>query len=230
VGTLARVGGHRVVSTAVLLPDPDGRYRCLAVGAHADDIEIGAGGTLMRLLDERPGLSVDFVVLTGDQERRAEAEVSARALAGDRLGSIGIRLLGLRDGHLPAAGSAPKEEVERLKAGGPYDIVLCPSLGDAHQDHRLVAQLVWQTFRATVVLEYEIPKYEGISEQPNLFVVLDRDECDRKIDHLLRSFPSQRDRAWFDEETFRALLRLRGVESASPTGYAEAFVARKLRV
>lgn len=223
-------GAASPVTTAALLPDAGGRYRALAIGAHPDDIEIGAGGTLLRLLDERPGLSVDFVVMTGDEQRRAEAEESARALAGDRLGAIGIRALGLRDGHLPSAGSVPKAEVERLKEGGPYDLVLCPSLGDAHQDHRVVAELVWQTFRSAPILEYEIPKYEGIAEQPNLFVELTAQQCDRKVEHLMRSFPSQHDRDWYTAETFRALLRLRGLESASAAGYAEAFIARKLRV
>jgi LmbE family N-acetylglucosaminyl deacetylase len=218
------------MTIAALLPEPDGRYRALAIGAHADDIEIGAGGTVTRILAERPGLTIDFVVLTGDEGRRAEAEASATSLAGGRLGSIGIRTLGLADGHLPSAGARPKEEIERLKSGGPYDLVICPSLGDAHQDHRLVAEIAWQTFRLAPILEYEIPKYEGIREQPNLFVELTREGCEAKVAHLLAAFPSQLDRGWFDAETFWAMLRLRGVEAASSTGYAEAFVARKLRI
>jgi LmbE family N-acetylglucosaminyl deacetylase len=218
------------VTVAALLPDPGGRYRGLAIGAHADDIEIGAGGTLLRLIDERPHLTIDFAVLTGDDDRRAEAEASARALAGDRLGTLGVRVLGLRDGHLPMLGSTPKEEVERLKEGGPYDLILCPGLEDAHQDHRFVAELVWQTFRSVPILEYEIPKYEGIREQPNLFVQLSREQCERKVNHLMRSFPSQHGRDWYTAETFWALLRLRGVESGSTGGYAEAFAARKLRI
>lgn len=218
------------MTIAALLPERDGRYRALAIGAHADDIEIGAGGLVVRMLSERPGLTLDVVVLTGDEGRRAEAAASAAALAGDRLGSIGVRTLGLDDGRLPSAGASPKEEIDGLKAGGPYDLVLCPSLGDAHQDHRLVAELTWQTFRSAPILEYEIPKYEGIREQANLFVELTRDQCEAKIEHLLAAFPSQHDRGWFDAETFWALLRLRGVESASSTGYAEAFIARKLRI
>ena len=223
-----RAGG--AVTISALLPEVEGRYRALALGPHADDIEIGAGGLLARALAERRGLTVDFVVLTGDKRRQTEAEASATELAGGRLGSIGIRLLGMADGRLPSAGAAPKEEIERLKEGGPYDLVLCPSLGDAHQDHRLVAEVVWQTFRSAPILEYEIPKYEGIREQSNLFVELTRDQCESKIQHLLACFPSQADRGWFDAETFWAMLRLRGVESASPTGYAEAFIARKLRI
>jgi LmbE family N-acetylglucosaminyl deacetylase len=218
------------MTISALLPEVDGRYRALALGAHADDIEIGAGGLLARALAERRGLTVDFVVLTGDELRLAEAEASASELARDRLGSAGIRVLGMEDGRLPSAGAAPKEEIERLKESGPYDLVLCPSLGDAHQDHRLVAEVVWQTFRSAPILEYEIPKYEGIREQANLFVELTRDQCEAKIAHLLKAFPSQRDRGWFDAETFWAMLRLRGVESASSTGYAEAFIARKLRI
>lgn len=217
------------MSVVALLPDPTAAYRLLALGAHADDIEIGAGGTVARLLAERPGLTVDVAVLTGDEHRRREADASARALVGERLGEVGVRLLGLRDGFLPHEGGRPKEEVERLKAGNPYDLVLCPSLGDAHQDHRLLAELAWQTFRSSTILEYEIPKWEGIGEQANLYVELDRDACQRKVDHVMGAFPSQQGRSWFTAETFWAILRLRGVESGSPTGYAEAFVARKLR-
>ena len=163
-------GAREAMTVSALFPERDGQYRALAIGAHADDIEIGAGGFIMRALAERPGLTIDFVVLTGNDGRRAEAEASASGLAGGRLGTIGVRVVGLEDGRLPAAGAAPKEEIEQLKAGGPYDLVLCPSLGDAHQDHRLIAELVRQTFRSPPILEYEIPKYEGISEQPNLFV------------------------------------------------------------
>ena len=218
------------MSIASLLPETDGLYRLLAIGAHPDDIEIGAGGTLLRLLDERPGLRIDVAVLTGEGDRHREAEESLRALFQDRLGEVGIRLIDLRDGYLPMSGARSKEEVERLKQGGAYDVVVSPSLGDAHQDHRHVAQLVWQTFRSTPILEYEIPKYEGIGEQANLYVELTRDQCERKITHLMEAFPSQLTRSWFTAETFWAILRLRGVESASPTGYAEAFICRKLRI
>ena len=219
-----------VSTIATLLPETDGPYRLLALGAHADDIEIGAGGTLLRLLSERPGLRVDVAVLTGDEVRHREAQESARALIQGRFGEIGIRLIDLRDGYLPMSGARSKEEVERLKGGGPYHLVVCPSLGDAHQDHRHVAELAWQTFRSTTILEYEIPKYEGIGEKANLYVELTREQCERKVIHLMDSFPSQIDHSWFTAETFWALLRLRGVESSSPTGYAEAFICRKLRI
>ncbi len=218
------------MTVAALLPEVDATYRALAIGAHADDVEIGAAGTLGRLLEERPGLTVDLVVLTGDATRRREAGASAATLLGGRGGRIGTRLLDLRDGFLPTQGARAKEEIERLKDGGPYDLIVCPGLRDAHQDHRLVAELVWQTFRSIPILEYEIPKYEGMTEPANLFVALSREACERKIRHIVAAFPSQADRDWFDEETFWAALRLRGVECASPTGYAEAFVCRKLRI
>jgi LmbE family N-acetylglucosaminyl deacetylase len=218
------------VTLSALFPEADANYRMLAVGSHPDDIEIGAAGTLLRMLAERPGLRVDVLVLTGDPARHREADASARSLLGDRLGDGGIRLVELRDGFLPTAGPRPKEELERCKQSGPYDAILSPALGDAHQDHRLTAELVWQTFRSVPILEYEIAKYEGISEQPNLFVELSRETCERKIAHLMEAFPSQRDRSWFDEETFWAMLRLRGVECAAPSGYAEGFVCRKLRI
>lgn len=218
------------MTLVTLLPEAAAAYRALAIGAHPDDIEIGAGGTLARLVDERPGLTVDFVVMTSDERRRLEAQASAQAIAGGHLGAIGLRILDFRDAYLATAGVSVKEEVERLKDGGPYDLVFCPSLDDAHQDHRFVAELVWQTFRSSTILEYEIPKYEGISEQPNLFVELTRHICEWKVQHLATAFPSQVDRSWFTDETFWAMLRLRGVEGASPTGYAEGFVCRKLRV
>ena len=182
------------------------------------------------MLAEHAGLTVDFLVLTGDERRRREADASARLLAARQLGPAGVQTLELRDGHLPAAASQVKDTVERLGAGDPYQVVICPSLHDAHQDHRVVAEVVWQTFRSTTIVEYEIPKYEGITEQSNLFVSLTRELCERKVEHLSRAFPSQVGRSWFDAETFWSLLRLRGVEGASPTGYAEAFICRKLRL
>ena len=210
------------------LARPDGAPpRLLAVGAHADDIEIGCGATILRLVAEHPGLSVDWLVLSGHGDRAGEAADSAAAfLAG--AGATRVMIEGFRDGFFPYDGGAVKERFERLKAEVAPDLVLTHRLEDRHQDHRLVAELTWNTFRDHLILEYEIPKYEGDLGQPNLFVALEPELCQRKVELLRKCFPSQAGRSWFSDDTFWALLRLRGVESGGPGRFAEAFCARKL--
>jgi LmbE family N-acetylglucosaminyl deacetylase len=210
-----------------LARDPGRPLRVLALGAHADDIEIGCGGTILRLVAEHPGLAVDWVVLSGHGERAAEATDSAAAfLAG--AGAARVRVERFRDGFLPYDGGAVKELFERLKGEVDPDLVLTHRLEDRHQDHRLVAELTWNTFRHHLILEYEIPKYEGDLGHPGLFVPLTAELCERKVELLRKCFPSQAGRAWFTDDTFWALLRLRGVEAGTPARYAEAFTARKL--
>ena len=202
------------------------QLRILAVGAHADDIEIGAGGTILRLSTEQRIASIAWVVFSGDATRTAEARDSAdRFLAGCLSTSVVVH--DFRDGFLPYAGAAVKERFEELKAVEP-DLVLTHRLEDRHQDHRLLAELTWNTFRDHVVLEYEIPKYEGDLGVMNVYADLAESVAQRKIDLLIEGFPSQRTRPWFREEIFRATLRLRGMESNAPSGYAEAFAVRKL--
>ena len=210
------------------LAHPDGAPpRLLAVGAHADDIEIGCGATILRLVAEHPGLSVDWLVLSGHGDRAGEAADSAAAfLAG--AGATRVMVEGFRDGFFPYDGGAVKERFERLKAEVAPDLVLTHRLEDRHQDHRLVAELTWNTFRDHLILEYEIPKYEGDLGHPNLFVPLAAELCERKVQLLRKGFPSQAGRYWFTDDTFWAQLRLRGLESRSPSSYAEAFQARKL--
>jgi LmbE family N-acetylglucosaminyl deacetylase len=210
------------------LARPDGAPpRLLAVGAHADDIEIGCGATILRLVDEHPGLSVDWLVLSGHGNRATEAADSAGAfLAG--AGPTRVMVDRFRDGFFPYDGAAVKERFEQLKAEVAPDLVLTHRLEDRHQDHRLVAELTWNTFRGHLILEYEIPKYEGDLGQPNLFVPLDPGVGQRKVELLRKCFPSQAGRSWFTDDTFWALLRLRGVESGGPGRFAEAFTARKL--
>jgi LmbE family N-acetylglucosaminyl deacetylase len=210
-----------------LVARPDGPLRVLAVGAHADDIEIGCGGTILRLAGEYPGLAVDWVVLSGYGDRGTEAGDSAAAFL-DGVGERRIRVERFRDGFFPYDGGAVKELFERLKAEVTPDVVFTHCLEDRHQDHRLVAELTWNTFRDHLVLEYEIPKYEGDLGHPNLFVPLAGEVCERKVELLRKGFPSQAGRDWFTDDTFWALLRLRGLESRSPSRYAEAFHARKL--
>jgi LmbE family N-acetylglucosaminyl deacetylase len=211
-----------------LAREPGAPLRILALGAHADDIEIGCGGTLLRLVAEHPGLSVDWVVLSGLGERAGEAADSAAAFL-DGAGETRVRVERFRDGFFPYTGSAVKELFEELKTRvAPPDVVFTHRLEDRHQDHRLVAELTWNTFRDHLILEYEIPKYEGDLGHPNLFVPLAPEHGERKVELLRKCFPSQAGRAWFSDDTFWAMLRLRGVECNAPGRYAEAFQARKL--
>jgi LmbE family N-acetylglucosaminyl deacetylase len=202
-------------------------FRVLAIGAHPDDIEIGCGGTILRLLEERPDTVIDWLVLSGRRgERAAEARDSAAKFVGGSRGTQ-ITVADLPDGRFPAALPQLKDLLEAYKSGG-HDLVLAPWSGDAHQDHRSVGEAAWQTFRDHLIAEYEIPKYDGDLGRPNLYVGLSDDLCRRKIDLLMESFPSQRGRSWYTPETFRAILRIRGVESG--TAYGEGFHCRKIVV
>ncbi|MGE5503576.1 MAG: PIG-L deacetylase family protein [Actinomycetota bacterium] len=209
--------------------DRSAPLRLLCLGAHCDDIEIGAGGTVLRLLAEMPGAQVRWVVFTGQPRRQAEARAAARLfLAG--AGAAEVELHGLRDGFLPQQWGAVKEEIERIASSFAPTLVLTHALEDRHQDHRLVAELTWNTFRDHMVWEYEIPKYEADFGQPNLFVPLPRELAERKVAYLWEAFASQRDRAWFDAETFHGLMRLRAMACNAPSGRAEAFTCRKVVV
>jgi LmbE family N-acetylglucosaminyl deacetylase len=203
---------------------PAGPLELLVIGAHADDIEIGAGATILRLLAEHPGSSILWVIASASPERAAEARASAAAFSADAARSEAI-VSDLPDGRLPAASPAVKDLLESVKLR-PFDLVICPRTGDAHQDHRTVAEVAWQTFRHHLIAEYEIPKYDGDLGRPNLFVDIDEAVLRRKIDLLEASFPSQHDRTWWGGETVLALARLRGIEVA--TRYAEAFYSRKV--
>ena len=195
----------------------------LALGAHSDDIEIGAGGTMLRLLAERPQTIVSWVVLSGSPARAGEAKACARDLLGTTEATV--RTESFRDGffpHEPDLKSFFREVLQPLRP----DLVLTHRLADAHQDHRAVAELTWQTFRGARIAAYEIPKWEGDLGQPNAYIALDQATVDRKVGLLQTHFPSQADKPWFDAETFRGLMRLRGVEAGVP--YAEAFTCSKL--
>jgi LmbE family N-acetylglucosaminyl deacetylase len=211
------------------LPRPGDRgLRVLAIGAHSDDIEIGCGGTILRLVEDGLAASVGWVVLAASGERAEEARVSAAAFL-KQAPEHEVLVGGFRDGFLPYQGWEVKEFFEGLKRFDP-DLVLTHRRDDLHQDHRLAGELTWNTFRDHLVLEYEIPKYDGDLGQPNVFVTLDKARCQRKIELLMDGFQTQRDRRWFTEDTFWSLLRLRGLESNSPTTFAEAFHGRKLVV
>jgi LmbE family N-acetylglucosaminyl deacetylase len=202
-----------------------GSRRLLAIGCHADDIEIGVGGTLLTLCEDNPGLNVTWVVLSGDSEREREARASAEAFLGPRAEVI---VRSFRESYFPSAGEELKEFFDELGRQVQPDVVFTHAGTDLHQDHRLVAELTWNTFRDHLVLEYEIPKYDADLGAPNVFVPLSEDVVARKVELLLRHFPSQQGKHWFTEDLFRAMLRLRGMEAASPTSFAEAFRCRKL--
>ena len=200
--------------------------RILVVGCHPDDIEIGCGGTILSLTRAQPTLDVTWVVLSADGARADEARVGASAfLAG--AGSADVRLHDFRDGFLPYVGATVKDLFEGLKEIEP-DLVLTHTRYDLHQDHRLVCELTWNTFRDHLILEYEVPKYDGDLGTPNVFVPLSDELAHEKCRLLIDCFGTQRDKHWFDERLFLGLMRVRGVEAASPSGYAEAFTCRKL--
>ena len=198
----------------------------LCLGAHADDIEIGCGGTLLKLLRARPDLRVSWVVFTAAGEREREARESAAYVLSDAA-ERRITIKGFRNGFFPYVAGEIKEFFETLKFAEP-ELILTHYRHDLHQDHRVIAELTWNTFRSHLVLEYEIPKYDGDLGAPNVFVDLSEQELEDKIDVLMRFFGTQHDKQWFTAETFKGLSRLRGIECDSPTGYAEAFHCRKL--
>ncbi len=198
----------------------------LCIGAHSDDIEIGCGGLLMQLCRHYPGIAVGWFVAVAPAQRAEETRRAAELL----LSGAGRRQLDLHefpDGHLPYCGSEVKHALRALADRTPADLILTHARDDAHQDHRFLSELTWQTFRAHAILEYEIPKYDGDLGRPNWYVPLGRDIVDRKLDCLLSCFESQRGKPWFDAETFRGLMRLRGMESRAPSGFAEGFHLRK---
>jgi LmbE family N-acetylglucosaminyl deacetylase len=201
----------------------------LCLGAHCDDIEIGCGGTLLRLLEANPGLRVHWVVFSSDEKRAAEAQAAADAVLAGASGAR-IEIEAFRGRYFPYVATEIKERFDRLAGEVDPELVFTHYREDLHQDHRLLAELTYNTFRDHLILEYEIPKWDGDLGRPNVFVHLDPRHCDRKVAILLDAFPSQHEKHWFSEETFRAVLRIRGVESKSPSGYAEAFHCRKLVV
>ena len=201
--------------------------RVLFLGAHSDDIEIGCGGTVLELLQARPDTELQWVVFSAAGERGDEARRAAEQFIGDRA-STAVQLHAFRDGFFPVAFEAIKEEFEVIARSFTPDIVFTHRREDRHQDHRTISDLAWNTFRRALILEYEIPKWDGDLGIPNLFLPLSTGAADRKIQLLMDAFASQRSKDWFSEDTFRGLARLRGMECRAASGFAEAFSARKL--
>ena len=208
------------------LDKPDLRILCL--GAHSDDIEIGCGGTILKLLAEIPGAEVQWVVLGATGLRTSEAVKSANLFLSNAA-SKEIVVKGFKDGFFPYAGADIKQFFEVLKRQFSPDLILTHHRSDLHQDHRVVSELTWNTFRDHLILEYEIAKYDGDLGTPNFFVQLSDAICRVKVQHIMECFGTQKDKSWFTEETFFAILRLRGMECRASGGYAEAFYCRKAR-
>lgn len=200
----------------------------LCLGAHSDDIEIGCGGTILNLVTAYPRLRFYWVVFSADPSREQEAVASARDFL---RGAAGCEIVvkTFRDGYFPYIGADIKDYFEELKPVNPA-LVLTHCRSDLHQDHRVINELTWNTFRDHLILEYEIPKYDGGLGSPNVFVALSQATLDRKLDLLLAHFQTQGNKHWFTRDTFSALTRLRGIESRAPEGHAEGFYARKLLI
>jgi len=201
--------------------------RVLCLGAHSDDIEIGCAGTLLQWLGDHRRLQVTWAVLSAVGPRAIEARRSARDLL--RAAEQSEIVLGtFEDGRFPAQFGEIKAFFERLKSSTTPDVILTHRLDDRHQDHRIVGELSWQTWRDHLILEYEIPKYEGDLGHPNLFVPLRSAIGKRKVRHLMRHFGTQRSKSWFRPETFESLMRVRGIECRAESGFSEAFHANKI--
>jgi LmbE family N-acetylglucosaminyl deacetylase len=206
------------------LPSP---CRILAIGCHADDIEIGCGGTILTFVEALPEVEVCWVVLSARGDRADEARKSAEAfLQGAARAEVIVH--DYRDGFLPYSGGEVKQVFEDLKSSFAPDLIFTHYLDDRHQDHRLAAELTWNTFRDHLILEYEIPKYDGDFGSPNLFVALSESLAETKVRLLLEQFSTQRGRRWFTEDLFYAVLRIRGMESNSQSRFAEGFYGRKV--
>jgi LmbE family N-acetylglucosaminyl deacetylase len=222
-GMEERAVGHLIVVSCSI----SRMRRVLCVGAHSDDIEIGCGGTVLELIRQNPEREFYWAVFSGDRERRTEARASARAFL---KGAVvrKIRTAGFRISYFPVRWEKIKDLFEQIRAEFNPDLVLTHYRQDRHQDHRVLSDLAWNTFRDHVVLEYEIPKYDGDLGTPNVYMPLSQEICQKKVQYLCRFFQTQGNKHWFSEDTFLSLMRIRGIECASTTKYAEAFYGRKI--
>lgn len=206
--------------------EAEGGLNVLCLGAHSDDIEIGCGGAILKLIEQELVKSLKWVVFASNEKRKQEAQESARRFLAD-LDQKEIIVYSYRDAFLPFSAMEIKGEFEAIKASFNPSVVFTHYRDDRHQDHRLISDLSWNTFRNHLIMEYEIPKYDGDLGIPNSFCLLSKEQADKKIDLLMECFATQRGKHWFDRETFQALMRIRGMESAHSGLYAEAFHVRK---
>jgi LmbE family N-acetylglucosaminyl deacetylase len=207
---------------------PGRPLRILCLGAHSDDIEIGCGGTLLRLLAEHPGSTVHWVVFAASSAREQEARASAADFLIGAGPESAVLVKSFKESYFPFVAADIKDMFEELKGVGSPDLVLSHRRADVHQDHKVIADLTWNTFRDHLILEYEIAKYEGDLGTPNFFVALPRSVADRKVNLLMEHFRSQRARSWFRPDVFHGLMSIRGIECNAPEGRAEAFHTRKM--
>ena len=201
--------------------------KILALGAHCDDIEIGCGGTLLKLLDEYPTAEIFWVVFSSSPTREKEAKHSAQDYLKNHQSTM-IEINSFRNGYFPYIGTEIKEYFETIKTRFNPDIIFTHCSDDKHQDHRTIAELSWNTFRDNVIFQYEIAKYDGDLGTPNFYTILPEEYVEKKIDLLLKHFQTQTDKHWFTKDLFSSLMRVRGVECVSESGFAEGFHARKL--
>ena len=198
----------------------------LVIGAHCDDIEIGCGGTILSIVEGNPDVHITWVILSSTENRKTEAIKSANLYCADAT-EFDLKILDFKDGFLPYIGESLKNTFEHLKGEIDPDIIFTHYRHDLHQDHRLVSELTWNTFRNHLILEYEIPKWDGDLGTPNTFFHLDEATGRKKLKYLQQIYESQKTKAWFTDDLFWALMRIRGMESNSPSGIAEAFYFRK---
>ena len=208
-------------------PDLSSNGTVLCLGAHSDDIEIGCGGTLVELRKRHPQLRFVWVVFSAGPVREPETRAAAKALMGDGA-NLTVEVRDFRGSYFPYCGADIKDAFEEIRSRIVPDLIFTHYLTDRHQDHRVISEFTWNTFRSHAILEYEIPKYDGDLAQPGVFCPLSPETVDLKVATLLECFPSQAGRQWFDADLFRGHLRLRGIECNSPTRHAEAFHARKI--
>lgn len=200
----------------------------LCIGAHCDDIEIGCGGTLLRLVRENPDISVRWYIFSSDPVREQETRKSARMFLDGCSAKITVK--SFRNGFFPYIGGEIKEYFEEIKKNESPDLIFTHYRHDRHQDHRLLSDLTWNTFRDHLILEYEIPKYDGDIDTPNFFVQLDETYWKKKLEIIINCYKSQLHKHWFTANIFSSLMRLRGMECAAVSGYAEAFYSRKISI
>jgi LmbE family N-acetylglucosaminyl deacetylase len=224
--SVCTISGQTIMLPLHLPQNSTKPLKVLCLGSHSDDIEIGCGGTILHLLSTHRHLEIAWVVFSSTKERRQEARHSAELFL-KPAEQKEILINNFRDGFFPFDGVEIKNYFEELKRVSP-DLIFTHNRNDAHQDHRLIEQLTWNTFRNHLILEYEIPKYDGDMGQPNFFVPLEQDVYQKKVSYLMEAFQTQHSKRWFEPETFLALMRLRGMECVAPSGYAEAFYCRKL--
>ena len=201
----------------------------LCLGAHSDDIEIGAGATILRLIREYPAASIAWIVFSATAEREKEALSSADYIL-DKVNKTSVEIHKFRNCFFPYVGGDIKDAFEDLKTRCDPDLIFTHYRDDLHQDHRVIGELTWNTFRNHFILEYEIPKYDGGLDSPNVFCPVNEQILQEKLSVLDRFFVSQKKRSWFTNETFRSLMRLRGIECNAESGYAEAFYCNKIVV